>query len=315
MKIAILIATRNRPNELECLLESILMQSELPAQIVIVSSGKDISYVIQRFEEELKLDHYHIDGYGQIRQKMFGVQKLSKDTDWVLFLDDDLILRKNSLEQLKKSIVELEKGETYPVIGIGIGIPSTSHLKKASFEKFIARLFLLDSDRAGAVLKSGHPVEYLKSEHLVKTDWLNGVSAWRLDACLSYNFDFLDARYSAFEDVIFSYKQRFRGNLVFDPRIVIDMQDSQLTDFSRGDVFQAASYWRLKFVLDNEEISKPFFLWSQVGRSFYFIWKGSRSPRAISKRINIACKVLLEIAFQIAIKKNANWSLRRHCTI
>lgn len=314
MNFAILIATRNRPQEVSQLLNSVQSQAKLPMQVIVVSSGEKIAHVIEVFREKLTITHEHLDSFGQIRQKMFGITKVSKEVGWVLFLDDDVTLRPNTLQKLAEFIKKLETDAYEQVVGIGLKIPSSSHLKDGKLKKAIAKLFFLDSRNPGHVLKSGHPVDYLRHNSLLKTHWLNGISAWRVDACRTYRFDFLESRYSAFEDVSFSFHQRNKGILLFNPEIEIDLQSNVVTDLSNKNVFIAGSFWRLKFILENLGFSRSAYIWSQVGRSLFFIFQNVDSLGDVAQRLKIAVKVFFEILFQIAYKKDANWSLRRHCT-
>lgn len=314
MNTAILIATRNRPNQISQLLESIIAQSHLPEQVVIVSSGQEISKVVKRFSGKVNITHEHLMSYGQIRQKTFGIRKIFDNVEWVLFLDDDLILRPDTLTKLENFLFSLKENPHEQVIGIGLKIPSSSHLRNSRRRRLIAKLFLLDSKKPGSVLKSGHPVDYLTSGGVLKTQWLNGISVWRADVLGSYNFDFLDSKYSAFEDVIFSFRQNSNGSLIFNPEIEIDLQTDQSTDLSRKDIFLAASFWRLKFILENSGFSKIGFIWSQIGRSIFFILQDTNSIGIVIDRFITTCRVFFEIIFQIVVKRDANWSLLRNCT-
>jgi hypothetical protein len=70
MKIAILICTRNRLSALDALLESISNSNLTPDQVVISSSGANISTVLSKYREKMKITHVETELFGQIRQKM-----------------------------------------------------------------------------------------------------------------------------------------------------------------------------------------------------------------------------------------------------
>jgi glycosyltransferase involved in cell wall biosynthesis len=314
MKIAILICTRNRPAQLDALLNSISLLELKPAQVVISSSGLNVSSLVSKYKEEFPVSHVHSELYGQIRQKMIGIQAIENSIQWTVFLDDDVLLPKSTLRKLNDVIQERDRQSPSKLLGIGFRTPSTTNLKGAGkAKKMLAQFFLLDSKKLGDVLASGHPVSYVDSNESISTKWLNGISAWNCISLKSYGSDFLESRYSAYEDVFFSYGQSKIGELIFAPSIEINFQSSLTTDLSQQSVFKAASFWRLKFVLSHTELSKYKFLWSQVGRSLFFIGNSRKSFSSFAIGVRTAISIFVEIAFQLAIKRDANWSLDRHC--
>jgi glycosyltransferase involved in cell wall biosynthesis len=316
MNMAILICTRNRPSELHELLTSVSSLETAVFQVVISSSGVDVDEIISIHRSNLSITHVNTESYGQIRQKILGIEAIDKSVDWTLFLDDDVLLPKDTIGKLEKIIkLKMEKNSRV-LLGIGLSTPSTSHLRGSNtLLGMVAKSFYLDSERKGDILLSGHPVSYLEAKKITSTKWLNGISAWNTEALPSYGSDYLESRYSAFEDVIFSYSQSKIGELLYDPSINIDFQQSTVSDFSNPSIFEAASYWRLKFVLENREFSKMKFLWSQIGRSLFFIYSSRNPPKSFFMGTFKTVEIFAEILFQLVIKKNANWSLDRHCKV
>jgi glycosyltransferase involved in cell wall biosynthesis len=311
IRIGVVIATRNRPRKLNELIKSLLDSSLIPHEIIIISSGDDISSYISEFSPELRINHRHIDGFGQIRQKMVGISLVSKETDWVLFLDDDLLLDKEALHNAIKYL-EAEVPQRN-VVGVGLNLKSTARLNsKNRVSKFIARKFLLDSKISGAVLRSGHPVEYLSSTVETSTEWLIGSSLWRKDMLAHYLFDFLEARYSALEDVIFSYRCKNYGDLVYLPDCKIYFQSNSKTKETL-DVFIAVSFWRYYFFEINRSKFSPIaFLWSQFGRSIYFIFNSKERSESIFHSIFLSIKINSELFIQVVQKKNPRLSLEKN---
>ena len=85
-----LIPTRNRPEKLIRLLESISKSTILPESVIVVSSGIDMTAELKNLSLNLRIDHLFFEGFGQIRQKELGIKRIPKESGWVLFLDDDL---------------------------------------------------------------------------------------------------------------------------------------------------------------------------------------------------------------------------------
>jgi glycosyltransferase involved in cell wall biosynthesis len=88
----VLIPTRNRRGEVESLLSSIEASSLKPSQVVLVSSGEDISDSVEKFIGKLDITYIHSEIAGQINQKRLGLSKIDPSMKWVVFLDDDLLV-------------------------------------------------------------------------------------------------------------------------------------------------------------------------------------------------------------------------------
>ena len=88
LNLALIICTRNRPQMLSVLLDSIELSETKPNSVVVVSSGDDISKVIQAHQNSLQLRHHHTSKIGQSNQKLIAIQMLDQHTNWVFFLDD-----------------------------------------------------------------------------------------------------------------------------------------------------------------------------------------------------------------------------------
>jgi len=98
--LAILIATKDRPNQLQNLLDSICQSSNLPNKVVIVYSGKDITSVANSFQKKINLELIYSPVASQMYQKSKGIKALGNSHNWVLFLDDDVVLEVNTIERM-----------------------------------------------------------------------------------------------------------------------------------------------------------------------------------------------------------------------
>ena len=106
---AILIPTRNRPKELSILLRSIQKSTRLPKQVVVVASGQNVAHILDELSKSLEIPCLHTEVTGQIAQKRLGVELVSKEVDWCLFLDDDLILKKSAIDLALSAARSYEK--------------------------------------------------------------------------------------------------------------------------------------------------------------------------------------------------------------
>ena len=271
-QVALLIPTRNRPKKVTKLLDSVCKSYFCPQQIVIVASGKDILPEISTYKSKLNITYVFSEVAGQVNQKKLGLEVIEPEIGWVAFLDDDVIVCPETFSSAFETIDSLEPIQRSQISGVGFRISSTSRVNKwGKLSKFIARVFLLYSDKLGVVLRSGQATSYQESEKPIYTQWLNGVSMWRRDISLHYLYMELNSSYAACEDLIFSYQESKSGHLMFLPNSKVYFQDSDLTNFEDIGVLRSAAYNRFSFVLSHKELSKWLCAWSQIGRSIYAI--------------------------------------------
>ncbi len=248
-----LIPTRNRPEKLIRLLESISKSSILPESVIVVSSGTDMTAELKSLSFNLRIDHLFFEGFGQIRQKELGIKRIPKESRWVLFLDDDLEIADDTIFELFK-LLKSSNRSVKPIIGIGLSDEKHSLSKKFRF------LTLLKSYR-GKVLRNGTNISYMKSPYPIETEWLNGASLWRTEVLNNYNFEHAETRYAICEDLIFSYKARTYGKLMFCPSATYRVQDLSYSKKS-PETLKSLAFWKYYFVSNNVQLSKVLFFLS-----------------------------------------------------
>ena len=161
------------------------------------------------------------------------------------------------------------------------------------------KLFYLDSNKTGKVLKSGHAISYLSTKTAIQCEWLNGISIWKRDVVERYGDNLIISKYSAYEDVIFSYKMSKMGYLWFCPTAEVLFQDDTITDYSDFDTQYISMIWKYFFVCSNKELSKLALLWSQIGRSVFNLTQKS-TPKIKIKNLLLPA-ILLKV---ILMKKD-----------
>lgn len=275
---AILIPTRNRPKKIEKLLLSIQESNLRPLQVIIVASGEDISTSISKFSRSLNITYIFSEVSGQIQQKTLGLKEINSEVEWILFLDDDLLLEKTALESAFACLSNSNNFGAEETVGIGFKLPETSRNSKASMAlKTGAKLFGLRSNTPGIVLKSGHATSYVGSSEIVRTMWLNGASMWKVSETRSYGNHGISSKYAACEDLIFSYPIGKRKLLVYCPTAALKFQDDEKTKFDDLPIYLSALYWRYYFVLTQSEMSLLKFNFTQIARFLYAVNKNSES--------------------------------------
>jgi hypothetical protein len=135
------------------------------------------------------------------------------------------------------------------------------------------KLFKLFSSQPGKVLSSGHAVSYLQEKEVIETQWLNGLSMWRVRFARHYGKNLPSTPYAACEDLIFSYPLSKVGTLLYVPEARAAFQSHEKSKFDSIEVLRAASLWRYYFVTHNNELSFKWFYFSQIPRSIFAIRK------------------------------------------
>jgi glycosyltransferase involved in cell wall biosynthesis len=291
-KISVLIPTRNRPDKLERLLESLTYSTITPHEVLVVSSGQSILSVVSKFKNSLLIRHIHTSLIGQVPQKRLGIDNLSADTEWCLFLDDDLILERTAIQE---ALVSIERFRDHQVIGIGLSLPVTSRASNvSSLFKLAGSFFHLYSKVPGKVLRSGYASSYSEQQDYYFSEWLNGASMWKVNVLSLYGQNLPSTNHASCEDLIFSFSARNYGKLLFSPKAKAFFQDGGFTNPNSVDIMVSAAYWRYYFVSINHELSKLAFFKSQLGRLLFSIFKvDSEYLKRIGKGITTLSRLLI----------------------
>jgi len=296
---AVLIPTRNRPDKVVNLLQSLSNSSIKPSQIVVVASGIDIGETISSFKDSLPITYLYTQSKGQIAQKKLGIALVSNHIEWCLFLDDDLEVSPNAVQD---ALREADSYSYDDVAGIGFSLPpSTRTLRINLLVRLIAKLFGIDSNKPGHVARNGHANSYLQEQTVLETQWLNGASLWRTSYIYTYGEGIPSTKYAACEDLIFSYPIGKLRKLLYVPTAKLSFQDPELSDFDGIDVMKAAAYWRFYFVCSYPEFSKWNFLFTQIGRTLFATFSGKEMK---SKKLIALFQIVIEIGFAILIRKD-----------
>jgi glycosyltransferase involved in cell wall biosynthesis len=299
MNIAILIATRNNPSKVDRLLDSLTFSSNHINQLIVVSSGENISATVDKFTNIFNLKYIHSEVSGQIFQKMIGIKLIESNIEWVVFLDDDVIVPKNMLDKFVS--VYLKNDNFLNVCGFGFKIENLKFRTPNSKLIPFLKLAGLYSNKNGSVLTSGHVQEYQNSLVDIKTQWLNGASAWKVKVLANYNSSFPNIDYAAYEDVIFSYELSKKYELLFASEVVVVNQNSENYMPLTVQRFMAGAYMRYLFVSTNQELSRFRFLVAQIIRTIEFTIYGDKNVTVLLrffKSAYIWFDLLLAILFK-----------------
>ena len=146
-KIALVVPTKDRPDDLRQLLLSIASQTRKPDQLIIVDgSSPDIRYVIADFPG-LEIEYVRVYPPSLSQQRNAGMRQLKAEITLAGYLDDDIVLESSAIDVM----VEFWSDAPADIGGAAFNITNTLpanwvHLKK---------LFLIDNPQPGKLLSSG----------------------------------------------------------------------------------------------------------------------------------------------------------------
>jgi hypothetical protein len=301
--LTVLVATKDRPAQIINLLESLSDSSMLPRQVIVVYNGINVTNNIEVYESKFDLRIIYSNIASQVYQKKIGLTLLSDDCDWVLFLDDDIVIELDSIEILFENYVRNDKYSEYA--GFGLAIRNRKYRKLNILVKvllFAAKLF---SFKPGALTKGGHPQAYLDHKESRRVEWLNGISIWRRSEVNKYSEITNVAEYSAYEDVMFSYKVSQNQKLFFasDAFVQDQVEEDEIPLTCKQLI--AATYARYNFVRLHPEFSIFWLLVGQVIRNIDFIFR-SKSQGTIVDRIKLTSSICIKLFLIIFRNKDPN---------
>jgi glycosyltransferase involved in cell wall biosynthesis len=288
-KIDIIIATKDRFEYLNNLLDSLVDSSSQISQIVIVSSGEPVDHIVEKYLKFLDISYIKSPISNQSFQKKLGVDSLNSKRNFVAFLDDDVVVPPKTIQLLtSKYLIDAKYNKT---AGFGLSLTESNSINLPFLFKFLLSLVGLQSAKNGSVLKSGHAQKYMNSTSEIKTQWLNGLSVWKNAIAKSYNPLSIEEKYSAYEDVNFSYRISKEYELLYVPELIVFDQNDDDNSKMNCAQFESGYRMRREFVLLNNELSIVRFKVAQIFRALWFILNPNEEK--LFKRLQVAIKTII----------------------
>ena len=295
LKICVIIATRNRPEMLSKLLESIVDNQVRPDLISIVSSGVEIESTIVKFKDKLKIEHIHTNKSGQVLQRNLALESIKEIYDAYSFLDDDVIVDREFFTEIGLFIA---KNDEF-IGGIGVNLEREANvLMKNSIVNTIGKFFN-SNHFSGKVLRSGRGVKYIGNESIKQVAWLNGLSIWTHPVISNFKHVPMGNRYAAAEDLIFSYKVGKVYKLYYSPEIKVKDQNSEKTNPPNLDIYRTSWQHKLYFVLTNRELNFWLYILDNIFSLFILLISIIRGN--VMAKFNI---IIYNVRFLCLILKN-----------
>lgn len=217
-EISVVLATKNRFHDIIKCIESIMDQTLLPDEIVIIdaSDTQELNSKIKEFRsEKTKIIYVHTKP-GMCYQRNIGIERSHGDI--VFILDDDTILEKEFI----KEIVNIFEQDKYKKIG-GVQGDVTNMLNYSGIldaiyipiHRIISELFFLSTVGNGKFRLSGFPACPWGVNRVLKVDYLSGcTSVFRRDVLNEFKFD---ENLHNMTDVDFSYRISRKYQNVYTP--------------------------------------------------------------------------------------------------
>lgn len=227
MKISVIIPTRNRISDLIRCLQSLVIQSVKPGEILIIDSSDTPIISEQKFLDiaaELSKNNitliYKHTSPGAAYQRNVGIALASGDVFY--FFDDDVVLKSDYIFHLQKT---LELNSQYAG---GMGLINGTY-KLFSINRFLRILFFMQRARAsGHFTFSGMPTHPYGKPAFREVSVLCGCSCYRSHIAKKYLFDEKLGRYSYMEDCDLSKRVSRNHKLFYNPEAQLDHLHSPL---------------------------------------------------------------------------------------
>lgn len=257
-KLAIIIPTKNRLEELTRLLKSISDQDIKPSQVIVVDGGDRAAGGIIGSFRSLSIDYLHRIPPSLTVQRNSGVNALRDEITLAAFLDDDIVLQEGSIGAMMK----FWEDAPVDVGGASFNLVNEIYKKPTFFE----RLFLVNTDKPNKILRSGFQGKVSFVNETMPADWLVGCAmVYRRKIFSEFSFDEWFSGYSRYEDVDFSYRVGKKYKMyVVSGADVLHLNKPEDPDFSFT-LGKMEFVNRLYFVRKNPELSMPLCYWALFG--------------------------------------------------
>ncbi len=210
-RIALIVATKDRPDDLRKLLDSLRRQTVGPAEIVIVdASSEPVEPVLAEFPE-LNTRYLRHWPPSAAAQRNAGIRACAPEATHIGFADDDTTFE----PQAFANMLTFWKDAAPDVLGAAFNIRNYPDRGNAILKhSVLAERLGLYSAKPGSVSRSGWQtvIGQISENHFV--DWLpSGAAIFRREVFVRNVFDEVFESYSYLEDLDFGYTISRRGRL------------------------------------------------------------------------------------------------------
>ena len=215
MTLSIVIPTKNRPNELLAMLKSLIIQTHLPDQIIIVDQSLKENTIEDKLLSllglnKIKLNYIHDQNItGLVKAKAFAIKH--NTCDIISFFDDDIILEPGYLKEICFAFKQ------YPKInganGLILNTPNQNIIKRLIYRFTHLGLYKDNRQRVSKQSLRDNLHTPINVNNLS-----GGLSSWRSEVFKKVKFDVLN-KFHCFEDVEYSirFEKKFPDSMFLIP--------------------------------------------------------------------------------------------------
>lgn len=219
-QISVIIPTLNRPEDLDRCLASIMTQTMLPSEVIVVDQSDDerTRDLVENYRQKSgqglpDFVYAHLEQKSSARARNHGIKLAAGD--FVGFIDDDIILDPQYFENIIKYFND-------PLVGGVAGNVKNPVLMlgfKSRVRKLISRIFLINHFNGRMTASGfGFPIFERHLDHVAQVELFSGYSMiFRRELITENPFDDWFEGYSFREDVDVSYRISAKAKLLQVP--------------------------------------------------------------------------------------------------
>jgi len=275
-KITVIIPTYNRESDLKKCINSILSQTVIPDEVIVIDDGelKEIPLYERCTQRGINLVYIKKNKHGVVFSRNIGVEKAKGDI--IFLLEDDVVLFPDYIEEILK-VYQLYESQGVNIGGVGgiIANPPQKGLKKFLLWAYYV-IFFNSGFKEGKILPSGFGTDYNSTPFPLKkiqeVDFLpGGVSSFKKE--IFNQFQFLEkyqteTGYAQGEDRDFSYRVSQKYKIFINPKAKLNHYSSPKTNYNRkirGRAYVLFHYLFFKDHLDEKIYQKFLFYYALFG--------------------------------------------------
>lgn len=214
ISLAFVIPTKDRGEDLRRMLASLVAQTRLPDQVIVVDGGGTaVSWCAAEFAE-LQIDYVRLLPPSLSAQRNAGMAILRPEITHAGYLDDDVVLEFDAV---------FEMASFWGAAGLEVGGAAFNVVNGSPSSEPVPRCGLgWAGGGSGRVAPSGFVHELGEVRENLETDWLcGGATVWRREVIEKYSYDNWFQGTGFMEDVDFSFgvHERYRLFVVAAARL------------------------------------------------------------------------------------------------
>jgi GT2 family glycosyltransferase len=210
-RISLVVATKDRPDDLRKMLDSLRNQTMVPAEIIVVDASTDsVEQILLEFPT-LSIQYLRHLPPSAAAQRNVGILACAPDATLIGFADDDIIFEPQAFECL----IRFWDNEPAGTLGAAFNLRNYPQRSKSLLKRSkISEALGLYSSRPGTVSRSGWQTIIPGLSETQYVDWLPTTAVtFRREALQLSLFDNFYESYSYLEDVDLSYTISRAGRL------------------------------------------------------------------------------------------------------